>query len=261
MSGKAVKKQETAEIVALDADLFEQDAGHGLGELGAEDVSIPFIKILQSNSKDIIKAGAKPGDIYNNATNQFFDGATGIRIVPCAYNRRFLEWSPRDDGNKAPLNIFLPTDNLPQTERNDNNKDMIVGSVNYLEDTRNHYVLMVDEDGMAVPGVMALSSTQLKKSKKWNAMISSRYMTGKNGKFLAPSYSHIYRAKIVEEGNAKGDWYGWELSLENVIEDVDLYKQAKAFAEAVASDEVTVKHSRDDAGTMDGDLMGDDTPF
>lgn len=31
MSGKAVKKQETGEIVALDADLFEQDAGQGLG--------------------------------------------------------------------------------------------------------------------------------------------------------------------------------------------------------------------------------------
>ena len=88
MSGKAVKKQETAEIVALDADLFEQDAGQGLGELGAEDVSIPFIKIVQSNSKDIIKAGAKPGDIYNNATNQFFDGATGVRVIPCSYNRR-----------------------------------------------------------------------------------------------------------------------------------------------------------------------------
>jgi len=261
MSGKSVKKQETSEIVALDAGLFEQDAGQGLGELGAEDISLPFIKIVQSTSKDIIKVGAKPGDIYNNATNQFFDGATGIRVVPCSYNRRFLEWSPRDDGFKAPLNIFLPTDNLPQTERNDNNKDMIVGSSNYLEDTRNHYVLVVDEDGIAMPGVMALSSTQLKKSKKWNSMIASRYMTGKNGKFLAPSYSHIYRAKIVEENNAKGDWYGWEFSLENVIEDVGLYQQAKAFAEAVASDQVTVKHSRDDAGTVDGDVIGDDAPF
>ena len=261
MSGKAVKKQETAEIVAIDASLFEQDAGQGLGELGAEDVSIPFIKIVQSTSKAIIKAGAKPGDIYNTATNQFYDGAAGVRVIPVSYNRRFLEWSPRDDDANYPLNIFMPSDNLPETQRNDDNKDMIVGSSNYLEDTRNHYVLVVDEDGIAQPGLMSLTSSQLKKSKKWNAMISSRYMTGNNGKFLAPSYSHIYRAKIVEEGNAKGDWYGWEFSVESVIEDVGLYQQAKAFAEAVASDEVTVKHSRDDAGTMDGDVMGDDTPF
>jgi hypothetical protein len=49
--------------------------------------------------------------------------------------------------------------------------------------------------------------------------------------------------------------------VENVIEDVGLYQQAKAFAEAVARDEVTVKHSRDDEGAVDGDVMGDDAPF
>ena len=261
MSGKSVKKQKTSEIVALDADLFEQDAGQGLGELGSEDISLPFIKIVQSGSHDLIRLGAKPGEIYNTATNQFFDGATGIRVVPCSYNRRFIEWSPRSDGNKAPVNIFLPTDNLPQTERDANNKDMIVGSKNYLEDTRHHYILLVDEEGTTMPGVMALTSTQLKKSKKWNSMIASRYMTGKNGKFLAPSYSHIYRVKLVEEGNAKGNWYGWEFSVENVVEDLGLYQQAKAFAEAVARDQVTVKHSRDDEGAVDGDVMGDDAPF
>tara|TARA_R110001592_G_scaffold66126_2_gene202859 strand:- start:3686 stop:4471 length:786 start_codon:yes stop_codon:yes gene_type:complete len=261
MSGKAVKKQETGEIVSIDAELFEQDAGQGLGELGAEDVSLPFIKIVQSQSKEIIKRGARPGDIYNNATMQHFDGTGGVRIIPCSYNRRFIEWSPLGASENYPLNIFAPTDNLPETQRNDDNKDQIVGSQNYLEDTRNHYVLLIDEDGMAQPGLMALTSSQMKKSKKWNSMISSRYMDGKNGKFLAPSYSHIYRAKIVEEGNAKGDWYGWELSVEGVVEDVGLYQQAKAFAEAVASDAVTVKHSRDDAGAMDGDVMGDDAPF
>ena len=42
--------------------------------------------------------------------------------------------------------------------------------------------------------LVAMKSTQLKKSRKWNSMVSSRSMQGKNGTFIPPRFSHMLQA-------------------------------------------------------------------
>ena len=75
-------------------------------------------------------------------------------------------------------------------------------------------------------------------------MLNLRF-EGKNGPFIPPSYSHYYRLKTVKEGNDKGNWFGWEISREEQLEDVSHYKQAKQFAESVSKGEVKVKHEQE----------------
>ena len=70
---------------------------------------------------------AKAGDIYNTVTGDIFKGKEGVKVIPCAYQRRLIEWAPRGQGTGAPVNIFDPRlDTPPKTERSKkNNRDYL----------------------------------------------------------------------------------------------------------------------------------------
>jgi hypothetical protein len=87
----ATKKSEVAEKAAagaLSTSLFEADADKGLGNIGHDDLALPFLKILGQLSPEVNKRdgkyveGAEPGMIYNSVTGELFDGVTGaVRIL------------------------------------------------------------------------------------------------------------------------------------------------------------------------------------
>jgi hypothetical protein len=255
MTGKNVAGQEAIkEIVTFDPTMFEQDAGMGLENMGQDDLALPFLKVLsrQDPTLDDLE-NAKPGDIYNTVSGDVHAGKTGIKVVPCAYQRRFVEWAPRGSGSGAPLNIYTPEDQRPRTERGDDNKDYVVGgNGSYLEETHQHFVLILEDDGSVTTALIAMKSTQLKKSRKWNSMVAQRTIMGKNGPFTPPRFSHVYRLKTISEENSKGSWHGWEISVEGVVESATVYKQAKDFAESILRGDVEVKHS-DDAAAANND--------
>ena len=53
--------------------------------------------------------------------------------------------------------------------------------------------------------------------------------------------------KTVKEGNDKGNWYGWEISREDQLQDTNYYSMAKTFAESVGKGEVKVKYEQESA--------------
>jgi hypothetical protein len=87
-----------------------------------------------------------------------------------------------------------------------------------------------------------MKSTQLKKSRKWNSMLMSTKLMGKNGPFTPPMYSHVYRLTTQAESNDKGKWFGWEIEKVGAVEDKNVYAAAKAFASQVSAGDVKVKH-------------------
>ena len=257
MSKVAEKKE--SNVVAFDASVFEEDAGIGLGQLGQEDVALPFLKVLSRQDPILDDLDdAKAGDIYNTVTGQVWKGKEGISVVPCVYQRRYIEWAPRGTGTGAPINIFTPDDDRPRTERSseDNREYVVDGQGSYLEETHQHFVVIVGDDGSMETALIAMKSTQLKKSRKWNSMVQSRTMQGKNGMFTPPRFSHVYALKTVSEENSKGSWHGWEISLNGPVEDANIYQSAKAFATSILAGEVNVKHQDESA-----DVNSDDIPF
>ena len=246
----AVKTKENGKVAVLDINMFEQDAGAGLDNLGTEDMALPFLKILSRQDPVLDELdNAKAGDFVNSVTNHVYSGKEGVSVIPCAYQRVFIQWLPRGQGTGAPVAIFSPTDeNMPRTERNkDDNKEYVVdGEGSYLEQTCQWYIKVVEKDGSTSNALIALKSTQLKKSRKWMSMIMSRQMSGKNGRFTPPMYSHIYTLKTLPEENSKGKWHGVEMSLNGQVEDLAQYKSAKSFAESVEKGDVNVKHTQDD---------------
>jgi len=264
---KSVKKNGNGNAVAvLDESMFEADAGLGLENVTSEDLALPFLKVLSRQDPILDDLDAKAGDIYNTVTSQVYSGKEGVLVIPCAFQKRFIQWAPRGGGSGAPLGIFGPSETRPATERsNEDNKDYVVGGTgDYIEQTAQHYVLLLSKEGTE-RALVAMKSTQLKKSRKWMSMILSRQMQGKNGTpFTPPMFSHVYRLTTVSQENSKGSWHGWEVALEGKVQDINIYHAAKVFGESVDSGQVNVKHQQDaatNAGLDDSTGLDDSIPF
>ena len=257
---RAVAKKSNAQLAEVH-DLFLADAGSGVDDLGSEDLAIPFVKILQKMSDELDDLdNAKAGDIINSVTKEVTKGKNGIRVIPCAYRLEWIEWEPRGTGTGAPYAIYHTGDQIPATERSDDNKDMVVdGGGRYLERTAQHYVLVVDEDGMTQQALLPMKATQFKKSKQWNSAIKSIKMKDGNGNlFTPPRFSHIWKMTTVSEENKNGSWHGWQIEKDEVISDPDVYAEAKHLAQSIQAGEVKVQHVREDEGSTSSD---EDTPF
>ena len=250
MAKANVVKKEESQLPALSLELMEGDAHSGLENISQDDLATPRLKVLMQLSPELEELeGAKAGMIYNTVTGDLYDGSEGIRVLPCAYQRQYVEWSDRGQGSSAPINVFDSTsDILTKTTRDDNNKDRLENG-NYIETCGNHYILLVENNGNATPAVITMKATQLKKSRKWNSMLLNLKLNGKNGLFTPPSYSHYYRLKTMKEGNDKGNWYGWEVSRESQLDDANLYSIAKSFAESVNKGEAKVKYEEETPST------------
>ena len=256
---KEVAKKEETGVAEFNPAMFEADAGGGLQDLGQEDLALPFLKVLSGNDPVLdVNEEARKGDIYNTVTGALYKGKTGIRVIPCAYQRRFIQWAPRGVGSGAPTAIYEPNDARPKVERSkDDNKDYVAdGSGEYIEETHQHFVVVLKEDGSSETALIAMKSTQLKKSRKWNSMIQSVTMQGKNGPFTPPRFSHVYKIKSIAEENSKGSWHGWEMSREGPVQEAAVYGQAKSFSESVLSGDVVVKHENEKT-----ENSSDDIPF
>ena len=239
-----VVKKEKAGAIAISS--FEVDSGKVLGKLTQEDLALPFLKILGQLSPEVNKRdgkyvkGAEPGMIFNSVTGELYDGAKGIQVVPCHYKLEYIEWRDRGEGSGAPVAIHSSSsDVMTKTTRDASFKDRLPNG-NYIERTASHFVIVNGQTPSTA--LIAMKSTQLKISRKWNSMMAGIRLKGKNGLFTPASFSHIYQLKTIQQSNDKGTWFGWEVSKIGPVQDTTLYQQAKTFAENVSKGDVKVKH-------------------
>ena len=221
---------------ALSTNLFEADADAGSQNISQEDLALPFLKVLGQLSPEVNKKdskyveGAEPGKIYNTVTTQLYDE---IDVLPVFYKRQYVEWRDRGTSMGAPVAIHtVDSGIINETTRDKMNKDRLPNG-NYLENTANHFVVLIS-DSTPSTALISMKATQLKISKKWNTMMMSIKMKGKNGLFTPPTYSHIYTLKTVQMSNDKGTWFGWDVSKKDAIKDKGAYEIARTFAERLS---------------------------
>jgi len=236
----AATKEKSLAVLSV----FEEDSFDGFDSMGQEDFALPFLRLLTATSPEVGDVeGAMPGMIYNTVTGQLYDGKKGILVVPCSYLRQYIEWAPRGSGSGAPIAMHPATsDILSKTHREPGDNRDYLDNGNYIENTANHYVMVLDDAGVPSPALIVMKSTQLKKSRKWNSMMMSVKLNGKSGLYTPPMYSQVYRLTTVSESNDKGKWYGWEVERVGSVEDVGVYQTAKAFAQSIKAGDVKVKH-------------------
>ena len=98
--------------------------------------------------------------------------------------------------------------------------------------------MVLDEHGLPNPALIVMKSTQLKKSRKWNSMMQSVKVEGKNGLFTPPMFSQIYRLTIVSESNSK--------EKVGAVADAGIYGISKTFAASIKAGEVKAKPPQDE---------------
>ena len=247
-----VAKKKTAEVVKIDQSIFEVDAGLGNSEVDSEVLSIPFLKTNLSNTIQEENRGCLKGDLYNTVDGQIYDGKKGILVIPCHFQRRWIQWSPIDDDQRAPIAIFEKASDCPPTERlkkdeKDNKDYLLDGSGHYVEETHQHYVLICKDDGTLDAVMIAMKSTSLKASRNWNALIKTRRFPKSDGtSFNPPRFSHIYRLNTVMQSNGTMSYAVWNAKLEKQVSNINAYNEAKMFQQSIQKGEVEGKHEQEE---------------
>lgn len=234
-SKKAVAKKTSKEISTdVAANMFEEDAGQGFEGMDESSFAIPFLQILQKGSPQVEEEnakymeGAKPGMILNTVTDQLFDGKVGINVIPVTYLRRFVEFVLRSEGGGF---VAEHIEALPTT-RDENNRD-ILESGNELVDSRNHYVMLMNDDELE-PCVISMSRTNVKTSKKWNTLARNLKRKTEAGKiYNPPLFSSVYSLTTAFQTKDQYTWYSWNVARMEDVESTEQYQTSKMFRQQV----------------------------
>jgi hypothetical protein len=249
-------------VTMVEPEDYAADAGAGLEGATSDSYAIPFLTVLQKGSPQVDEAsgvalpGAKAGMLFESVTGRMHEGQKGVLIVPCAYRRVYLRWGARgtegggfkgeltadevaimrDKGEIKELDnkLYVP---MPDGSVNEKKSDRIT-------DTRNHYCLVVAEDGTWSTALLSLTSTQIRKSKLLASMIASRKVRTASGTIQPASWASCIRVTTVPESNDKGNWYGvrFEFEGELLSPSSELYKAGREFNQLVAAGKAQAKY-------------------
>jgi len=185
---------------------FADDAGKGNEEQTTQDMSIPYLGILQKSSPQLDDVeGAAPGLFIDSVSNELYKEPL---FINCHFQSRHVEWILRDNGGGF-VKAHLPGQAPEIVGQGPKNEDLTADGTQIVR-THYHFGFVYspeDEVKHAEPVVLSLSSTQMKYSAQWNTKIS-KYLMGEDTQ--APRWWMIWALATDQRENAKGRW--WTIS-------------------------------------------------
>lgn len=112
-----VKQPDPKASTALAVVDFGDDVGAGMQDFTREHFKLPFVRVLHYECPQIEVGeakfidGAKPGMLYNTATNEIYDGTAGLGFIPVHVDHSFIEQVPFNDGGGF-VGVRTPKDDL-----------------------------------------------------------------------------------------------------------------------------------------------------
>lgn len=206
---EVAKAQETAVGQVLD---YGADAGAGFENTTKDDMSIPFIVVLQSNSPQVKEvgdggiAGAKQGHMFNTVTNDLFDGKVGLTFVPATTQHLHVEWKPREQGGGF---IKMHDSSSPEVlAKGKTFGKHTLANGNDLVETFYVYGVILDEHGEVTgPAVIPFTSTKIKAYKDLMTRLNTIQVNTPAGKKQPPLFAHQLRMTTFADKNIKGPFY------------------------------------------------------
>jgi hypothetical protein len=260
----AKKDSEIVELKAaglpadLDLALLQGDSGLGVSNMDAADVALPYLAILQSKSPQAEEGnqaqlpGAMASMFFNTVSKRFYparDGkAPGLLFVPCAYERKYVEWVDKESGGGWVAEYGLDSDIKVKCHLDDKKK-LRTPAGNLLIETAYHYGLYQEPDtGAWVQSVLPLKVTGLKINRSWNNELTTALIPGTS--LQAPRWLFYYRLTTWLETKKTFNW--WQLKVQRVEESGKpsvvssaIYHKAKAFYLMVEAGDVKRSIERD----------------
>ena len=248
-------KAANAMVVAGDELDWMNDVGAGLEGADKDSFAIPFLRVIQKMSPQVDESDAayvpeaKAGMFMNSVTGELFDGKEGVLFIPCAFQRRFLRWGPRSGegsgfkGELMPEEVALMRDRgeIAELERRlyapGSDGKVNPKTSDRFSDTRSHFGLLLRADGTFSRVLLALGSTQIKKSKQMISMLSEAKVQTARGALTPPTWMNIFRITTVVESNDEGSWHGVKPEAAGFVDRADVYEAGKAFNAAISAGE------------------------
>ena len=269
---KMTEKAQTEVVVASqnsqiaqfsDEEFFGVDTG--MDSVTSADVTLPRFTVLQGLSpqvnsrKDEYIDGAKMGMILNTATNKVMDSQ---RLVFAYYQRRYIEWTPRDkpcpiEGLPKPLGGGLYRDYgtdesiLAECKVWEDNASLWTPLGNDLVVTGTWYV--IDPDTLST-GFIAMGKTQLTSSKKLLAGIrDEKYVHPTKGIQPAPMFYRVWELSTRLREFDGNEWFVWQHKPAERIQD---NPNGRAILEACKEISRTIKEGELTIDVTVGDTDG-----
>ena len=249
-------------------ELYEGDAGQGVST-SVEDNLVPFIAVLQALSPQVSKrdpkyvVGAEAGDILITSLSRIWKGETGILFQPCAFQREFVEWRPRDTGGGfVGRHPQMPTTaRQSQDPKNQQRQRWVMPAGTEIIDTRYHFGFILNGGEALGEGpeigpmqaVIALSSTGHTFSRTWMTQMSQlRLPSG----LASPSRARKYLLSTEPKSNASGNWFGWKVADRGWVTDAEQYAAGTALFQSIRDGSVRAAVPEQKEGDSD-----DSVPF
>ncbi len=244
--------------------------GDAMDDFAQGDFLVPYMRILQSLSKELQKGhqkyikGAEVGAVINSATKRMWDGEKGLYAIPIAFAHRFQAWRPNNGG---PADDYGDNDAVYKSLQPNDKGKRINNDGNEVTDTNQYFVFVVDpETGEYDMGVIGMSGSQAKKSRQWNSVIANRRVKHKGKSVPPPMFWYTYKVTTVPESNEQGNWYGWSISADEGVEvkslpgGMDILQAAKETRDRIKAGEIKTQAEEVEGGD-DAIGTGDENAF
>ena len=277
-TGEIMNRVPGTALAVNDVDL-QADSGSGMEGATQDSFAIPFLVVLQKGSPQVDEAsgvaieGARQGMLYETVSGKLVEGKeNGVLFVQSAYKRVFIRWGARDAGGgfkgeftEAQIVAMRTKGEIVEVE-NRLYVPLPDGSVNpkksdHINDTRNHYGLILDEaTGAFTQAMISLTSTQIKKSKGLMSALAGVKIQGPAGMFTPATWANKVRVTTVPESNDKGAWMGIRFELAGKVDRKDVYEAGKQFNTAVKKGIVEARYEdiQGEANTATGGATSND---
>jgi hypothetical protein len=236
-----VVKEEKKKSVAVFDNSILRKAGASLSERDAEDYQIPYLKVIVSASPQRKKdnnnyiQGAEEGMIFNSVTQKLYNE---LIVLPVYYRRRYTEWHTDRDKATSPINTYTIEEYEKMKRdgrvvRNENNIEILDDGDTYVQNTAEHYVIVVEEDGSWNQAIIKMKSTQLKKSRTWNSIMANQRRIDGDEIYQPKDFARSYKLSTKSVPGKKGDYYDWVINQDKWIDELDNPNIEKIFSDAI----------------------------
>jgi len=269
------KKTEIAEApnnaLATPID-FGADAKAG-ADFGMDEILIPFIGLLQKDSKECIEgeekyiAGAEAGMFVNKSTQDLIDGKEGLRLGVAMRQTTYVEWTDGGGGSGEFVDVHpigSPIVAEARARNGGKERGMTTEAGNLLQLTYSLFCVVLSDDDTPTPQwvVVSFDRSKIKRYKTFVTKIKGAVAL-KN----APIFAHRVRLTSVDDKNKAGNRYK-NFLLEPLVAGEDgkpnpvsshvssghpVYEAAKALHNALDTGAAKADYSTVDAGPDGGE--------
>lgn len=246
--------------------MMSEAAGEGFDNVKADDLSIPFLTIVQAACKYVKKSSpdlvpeAKIGQVINSATKALYDTEKEpITVIPVGFNQAWVEYIPKTGDNKGGFVASYP-DNSPELaqvlasstphptrkmmKRLPNGHDLV--------ETNYHSVILLADDS-AMKAVISMSSSSMRVSKEWLTFMTTQKGVRKDKtKFNLPMFAYTYKLSTFLETKNDNEYFNWKWEKGDMVSELELFNECRETSKALVDNPPLLGAPEEPAGYIEG---------